>query len=221
MIKNPLSEILIQPEVLSKTGLKSLISHIESSTTQDLPIFNPEETNKTKDIEWKIDKNVRDTQEVAQSEEVFNNLENFLKKTVKNFINPFYDCFVDSSEIPQILSYSVGGHYLPHIDGEAVWTSPNGEQIWKKCVDRDLSIIFFLNDDFDGGDLVFPDLKIRIRPEPGMMVCFPSSHRYLHGVEPVTRGKRYSIVTWATIRGVPSLNQINEDLSKKYNVDVF
>ena len=67
--------------------------------------------------------------------------------------------------MPQLLIYKPGGHYKPHIDGESLWNSPDGP-IFKKSVDRDLSMIF-LNDggkDFEGGDLIFPDCGIRIRP---------------------------------------------------------
>ena len=71
-----------------------------------------------------------------------------------------------------------------------------------------------------GGDFIFPEHHIRVRPEPGMLVCFPSSHHYMHGVEPVTRGKRYSIVCWATVKGVPSLEDINLQLSQQYGVPV-
>jgi predicted 2-oxoglutarate/Fe(II)-dependent dioxygenase YbiX len=81
--------------------------------------------------------------------------------------------------------------------------------------------VFYLNDDFEGGDFVFPELKVRVRPEPGMMVCFPSNHQYMHGVEPVTRGKRYSIVTWATVKGQPSMDEINTQLSQQYGVHVI
>ena len=87
-------------------------------------------------------------------------------------------------------------------------------------MDRDISIIFFLNDEFEGGDLVFPELRIRIKPEPGMLVCFPSNHHYLHGVEPVTKGHRYSIVTWATVKGFLSMEEQNKQLSGKYGISV-
>jgi predicted 2-oxoglutarate/Fe(II)-dependent dioxygenase YbiX len=43
----------------------------------------------------------------------------------------------------------------------------------------------------------------------------------MHGVEPVTRGKRYSIVTWSTVKGLPSMKDINRDLSEKYGVNVI
>lgn len=219
MIENPLSNILIRPNVINERGLKSLINHIKNSKEEDLAVFDPEKTNKTGETKWKVDKCIRDTQLIPLGN-TLPEIESLFKNIVKHIINPFYEFEVDSSEIPQILSYDIGGHYSPHIDGEAIWVTPKGEQIWKKSVDRDLSIILFINDEFEGGDLVFPELKIRIRPEPGMMICFPSNHQYIHGVEPVTKGKRYSIVTWATIKGIPSLEKINKDLSEKYGVPV-
>ena len=73
---------------------------------------------------------------------------------------------------------------------------------------------------YEGGDFIFPDLGIRVRPEPGMLVAFPSTHLYKHGVEPVRRGMRYSMVCWATAKGFPTLEEINADLSKTYNIEV-
>ena len=79
-------------------------------------------------------------------------------------------------------------------------------------------MVLYLNDDYEGGDFIFPDLKVRVRPEPGMLVCFPSNHHYKHGVEPVTRGQRYSIVCWATAKGFPTMEQQNQELSQKYGI---
>jgi predicted 2-oxoglutarate/Fe(II)-dependent dioxygenase YbiX len=219
MIENPLSYILIQPNVISPQGLQEIVSHIEKSNAEDLSVFDPEKTNAAGETSWIVDKKVRDTQ-IVRMDQLYPKIENLLRDTVKNVINPFYEVEVSSSEIPQILSYSIGGHYKPHIDGESIWVTPKGEKIWKKSTDRDLSMVFFLNNEFEGGDFVFPDLKVRVRPEPGMMVCFPSNHHYLHGVEPVTRGKRYSIVTWATVKGFPSMDEINKNLSQQYQVSV-
>lgn len=219
MIDNPLSYVLIRPNAINKEGIQELIQHIESSSSEDLSVFDAQETNRTGRTSWAVDKTTRDTQIVPMGN-LYPKIETLLRECVSQIINPFYDIEVSGSEIPQILSYSIGGHYKPHIDGESIWVSPRGEKLWKKSTDRDISTVFFLNNNFEGGDFVFPDLKIRIRPEPGMMVCFPSNHHYLHGVEPVTRGKRYSIVTWSTVKGLPSMNDINRDLSKKYGVNV-
>jgi len=220
MIENPLSYILIQPNVISSHGLQEIVSHIEKSNAEDLSVFDPEKTNATGETSWTVDKKTRDTQ-IVPMDQLYPKIEDLLRNAVKTIINPFYEVEVSSSEIPQILSYNIGGHYRPHVDGESIWVTPKGEKIWKKSTDRDLSVVFFLNNEFEGGDFVFPDLKVRVRPEPGMMVCFPSNHHYLHGVEPVTKGKRYSIVTWATVKGFPSMDEINKNLSQQYNVPVI
>jgi len=218
MIVNPLSYILIKPNVINECGINEIIAHADKSKKMDLSVFDPEKANKTGESEWRIDKKVRDTQCIEFGPIIFPKIVELFKEIVREVINPFYEVEISESEIPQLLSYEIGGHYCPHIDGESLWVSPKNEMIWKKSVDRDLSIVIFLNDNFEGGDFVFPDLKIRIRPEPGMLVCFPSNHHYMHGVEPVTKGNRYSIVCWAQVKGFKTKDEINEDLSKKYGV---
>jgi predicted 2-oxoglutarate/Fe(II)-dependent dioxygenase YbiX len=220
MIDNPLSYVLIRPNVINSQGLQERVDHIKSSPAEDLSVFDPDKTNATGQTSWIVDKQTRDTQIVPMGN-LYPKIEDLFRNSVREIINPFYQCEVDSSEIPQVLSYGIGGHYKPHIDGESIWMTPRGEKIWKKSTNRDLSIIYYLNNDFEGGDFIFPELKIRVRPEPGMMVCFPSNHHYSHGVEPVTKGKRYSIVSWATVKGFPSMDEVNQQLSKEYGVPVI
>lgn len=220
MIDNPLSYVLIRPNVINSQGLQELVEHIKSSPAEDLSVFDAGKTNATGQTSWIVDKQTRDTQIVPMGN-LYPKIEDLFRNSVREIINSFYQCQVDSSEIPQVLSYGIGGHYKPHIDGESIWVTPRGEKIWKKSTDRDLSMVFFLNNEFEGGDFVFPELKIRVRPEPGMMVCFPSNHNYMHGVEPVVSGKRYSIVSWATVKGFPSMNEINQQLSREYGVSVI
>jgi len=217
MIDNPLSYILIRPNIINETGLREIRHYIETSQKTDLSVFDPQKSNETGTKQWRVDKNVRDTQHVEMGP-LFPKIVDLFKDTVREIINPFYGVQISQSEVPQILSYSVGGHYCPHLDGESLWQTPNGELIWKKSTDRDLSMVFYLNDDFEGGDFIFPDLKIRIRPEPGMLICFPSNRHYKHGVEPVTKGKRYSIVCWAQVKGFQTMEEQNRELSQKYGI---
>jgi predicted 2-oxoglutarate/Fe(II)-dependent dioxygenase YbiX len=219
MIENPLSYILIRPNVINEYGLNELLDYLKKSPSTDLSVFDPKKTNETGGKEWIVNKKIRDTQHVDAGP-LFPKIVDLFKNTVKEIINPFYDIEIFESEIPQILSYGIGGHYKPHVDSESIWQTPSQELIWKKSVDRDLSMVFFLNDDFEGGDFIFPELKIRIRPEPGMLICFPSNHHYLHGVEPVTKGHRYSIVCWATVKGFQTMEDQNKQLSKKYGITI-
>lgn len=51
----------------------------------------------------------------------------------------------------------------------------------------------FLNDDYEGGELVFPEIKVSLKPKAGSLVFFPG---YLtrHGVNKVTSGTRINIL---------------------------
>ena len=154
-------------------------------------------------------------------EDIAGEIIDLYRNVVTNVINPFYEFEVKDSELPQLLHYGIDGHYMPHCDGESLWKPPGNESlIWRKSTDRDLSTVLFLNDDFEGGDFVFPELRVRVRPEPGMLVCFPSTHEYLHGVEPITKGTRYSIVNWMTVKGFPSMEDEINMINHKYNIGI-
>ena len=94
-----------------------------------------------------------------------------------------------SSKINQIdlLKYNVGGKYEIHTDHFTTAL-------------RHLSIIMNLNDDYEGGDLIFTDQKNkeikRLKLGKGSIVFFPSNFIYPHGIEPITKGTRYSVVAW-------------------------
>ena len=217
--RNPLEWVLVQKNVINPEGLKEIVRHMEDSQKDDLQVFDPKKSNETGNTHWRTDKEVRDTQ-IVDMGPLFPKIKELLENVVKNIINPFYELEINESEVPQLLSYSVGGHYQPHIDAESVWKTPDGEMIWKKSTDRDISLVFYLNDGYEGCDFLFPDLGVRVRPEPGMLVAFPSTYLYKHGVEPVRKGMRYSMVCWATAKGFPTLADINADLSKRYNIEV-
>jgi hypothetical protein len=62
-----------------------------------------------------------------------------------------------------------------------------------------VSAVAYLNDDFTGGDIVFPKQKLRHSPKSGQIVLFDSKlEKNMHGVEPVKSGIRYAMPIWIT-----------------------
>lgn len=59
-----------------------------------------------------------------------------------------------------------------------------------------LSIICYLNKDYEGGTLYFPEQDVKIIPEPGMFVCFPGNLHFIHGVTKTHGATRYTISLW-------------------------
>lgn len=75
-----------------------------------------------------------------------------------------------------------GGHFRPHRDNTT-----------KGTAHRRFAVSINLNDDYDGGDLNFPEYgSERLRPPRGGAVVFSCS--LLHAVDPVTRGRRYAFL---------------------------
>lgn len=83
----------------------------------------------------------------------------------------------------QLLKYRTNEEYHAHYDG--------GTQIG-----RSVSAICYLNSDYEGGELEFVNFKIKVKPQPGMMILFPSNYAYRHIAHPITSGTKYAIVTW-------------------------
>lgn len=60
------------------------------------------------------------------------------------------------------------------------------------------SMLFYINDDYEGGELYFPALDLEYKPKAGDFVTFPSYERYTHGVRHVLSGSdRYVLAGFA------------------------
>lgn len=105
-------------------------------------------------------------------------------------------------EKPDLMRYREGGHYVRHADSQNYDPETN---TWNKVVDRDLGMLIYLNDDFEGGELSFYKLNYQIRPRAGAAVLFPSDQRFLHQAETVKKGVRYAVVSWGSLKGTPKI----------------
>lgn len=64
---------------------------------------------------------------------------------------------------------------------------------------RSLSAVAYLNGGFEGGEIVFDQQGLEVKPRAGLLIVFPSGHRYPHRVMPVHSGKRYALGLWFTV----------------------
>lgn len=215
-----LSNVLIQPKVLKPEAIEFLINHAKNSQQEQMGVFDADRANQTgEDHPGKIDLKSRNVK-AADIDKIIPEIKELYDNIVHHVINPFYGFKIRDSEMPQLLVYEPGGHYQAHYDAVAKWKCPDGNIIWKKSIDRDLSTVLFLNDEFEGGDFVFPDLRVRIRPEPGLLVAFPSSQFFAHKVEPVISGTRYTMVNWMTVQGFKTKAEQDKELEDKYGIKI-
>jgi hypothetical protein len=111
-----------------------------------------------------------------------------LKVEVDNFFN------VDAKPTsPAIVRWMKGYRQEPHADKQLQNGEPN-DFPW-----YDLAGLFYLNDDYEGGELYFKNQGIEFKPKPGAAYFFPGDIGYSHGVKEITDGIRYVIPFFWTI----------------------
>jgi len=103
-----------------------------------------------------------------------------------NLNHQFWQYNITHSNQTEFLMYDVNGKYEAHVD--------TFHQLSNET--RKLTCLAILNDDFEGGKFYIMNSHEKIYPpqEKGDIIVFPSF--MVHGVEPVTKGKRFTVVTW-------------------------
>lgn len=82
-----------------------------------------------------------------------------------------------------ILKYGKGQKFTNHIDDHPDYH-------------RRVSTVYYMNDNYTGGEINFPRFDITFKPKANQMIVFPSTYVYNHSVSPVIEGERYAVVSW-------------------------
>lgn len=109
-----------------------------------------------------------------------------LEKTLNHYtteLYPFAEKNIKSREhTMHLLKYDKSGHLPAHQD--------------QGISSRVLSVLLYLNDDYEGGEIEFKHSGIKFKPKAGSVLFFPSNFLYVHEVYPVTKGPRYALPNW-------------------------
>jgi len=125
---------------------------------------------------------------------------------IRPMLEAYFSVELGELEEPQFLRYRVADHFVAHQDG-------NTGLIYDETRHRRVSIVVFLNErsaqytegTYDGGSLVlhgaYPDIALRdeVPCSPGNLAAFRSETT--HEVLPITRGERFTIVSWFRAAG--------------------
>ncbi len=118
------------------------------------------------------------------SPDIYNLIDTYIDK-MANTINSIFSCRV-SKRPPCIIRWFSGIEQRPHADKQMPDGSPNPFPTY------DINSLFYWNDNFEGGELYYPQYDLEIKPQPGLAVVHPGDINYLHGVRMVTAGERYT-----------------------------
>lgn len=119
-----------------------------------------------------------------------------IQERIRVLIEEKFNCVVVPTG-PSIVRWTTGHVQAPHADKEE-WQEPNVGKP-NHSPHYDFGNITYLNDDYDGGVLYFPQHDLSFKPEAGTSAFFPGDRNYLHGVTRINSGVRYTLPTFWTI----------------------
>lgn len=84
-----------------------------------------------------------------------------------------------------------------------------------------VSVLMYPNDDYEGGEIVFPDYGLVLKPKPGSFILFPGNNNYQHIVERVKSGVRYTMPSWYSFMVKEEVSGPRKNYSYKDSVQLW
>ena len=114
---------------------------------------------------------------------------NTLVARLKPIIEDFFKVKANPTD-PAMVRWLPGQFQNPHADKELHEGENRGKP--NDFPYYDLASLFYINDDYVGGELYFPLQGITIKPKPRAAYFFPGDMNYVHGVTKIESGIRYT-----------------------------
>ncbi|MEY2976282.1 MAG: prolyl hydroxylase family protein [Prochlorotrichaceae cyanobacterium] len=115
-------------------------------------------------------------------------------KLVQAFLHQHYGIYFAHAEPCSILRYQEGQFYKRHVDN--LLFSSRLEEAARQVPIRDVSVVGYLNEAFEGGETYFDRQQVKITPRTGSVLVFPAYWTHPHASLPVRRGTKYAFTTW-------------------------
>jgi 2OG-Fe(II) oxygenase superfamily/SEC-C motif len=195
--RKPPHGVHVVPNYLPPEACAQWVDYLESQHGRPLAVHSLDETDGSRLSREQISGRITDKVEQGRLEPAINDI---AAQAFRTHVAEAMCRQIQWFEKPQVLRYESGGLYGPHADSDHFVSAKSH---WRKVIDRDVSLLLYLNEEFAGGTLNFRQFNYTYRPRTGDLLCFPSGGQYAHEALPVTSGIRYVIVSWAAFRDEP------------------
>ncbi len=115
-------------------------------------------------------------------------------KSIQGLLFERYGIHFPQVETFSILRYQAGEGYRRHVDN--LLLANRIMELNQGIPTRDVSIVGYLNQGFEGGETYFDRQDIKVKPQTGSVLVFPSYFTHPHQALPVTTGIKYAFTTW-------------------------
>lgn len=171
-IGNSIENIQYIEDVLSKEEHKILLEYVKNAESW-------------KEQPW-LARTVESQNLPKEILEILNKTSDFVYKKITDF----YGVAVDSHRQSRlhVVKFVKGFYLVPHIDT----LSSEGNH---------MASVYYINDDYTGGEIDFPDHNLTIKPKANSLIIFPGNENYVHAVNEIIDNDRYSSAMWFQFTG--------------------
>jgi prolyl 4-hydroxylase len=113
---------------------------------------------------------------------------------VQQLLFQLYKIRFPHAEPCSVLRYRPGQYYKRHVDN--VLLNSRMEEMAQGLITRDVSIVGYLNQACQGGETYFDRQDLKVQPQTGSVLVFPSYYTHPHQALSVTEGVKYAFTTW-------------------------
>ena len=132
-----------------------------------------------------------------------------LFQSIRNCVDDYgryWGVGISSYEAFNFVKYEgAGTHFKIHADHGPTYVSTT-------------SIVAYLNEDYQGGELWFPRFDLTIKPKVGDIVVFPSTYIYEHASQEMISGTKYSVVVMSDYNDRDGVNHKVSQTVKDYEL---
>jgi|DEB19_MinimDraft_3_1074340.scaffolds.fasta_scaffold02181_8 Rps23 Pro-64 3,4-dihydroxylase Tpa1-like proline 4-hydroxylase len=176
---------------ITKDKCNDVINNIESAISEGNPLIfwrgaqvnaqeNIDDVRNCVDLKFKEEHLGTILPENKKLSEAYSIVKNSLDLCMRNY-ESLWHLQMQYYEAFNFVKYSPGKYFKIHADHGPYYT----------CT---VSAVVYLNDDYEGGEIDFIRHGIKIKPQAGDIVIFPSNFVYEHASCEVFSGNKYSVV---------------------------
>lgn len=132
------------------------------------------------------------SEEFIEVKNIYNDYNDILQKCLADYESR-YNFKMNYMEAINFVRYKKDDHFEVHTDSGFSYF----------CT---LSSVGYFNEDYEGGQLWFPYMNLKFKPQKGDILFFPSTYIFAHAALPVSIGTKYSAVTMFNYDDINSKN---------------
>jgi hypothetical protein len=197
-----LNEIQIIENFISKDSCDFLIRNFEDTLkeTPNTGIFGG--PNQGAETAWYIgNKNPIISYTEHKDKNIAIDLLTSISNSISRTISEYYGFTVDPRSIfysKMVKGARLNEHYDNYEPDGTIFipSNHNHDIINKLGFEADFSGLLYLNDDYNGGEIVFPNQNLSLKPKPGTLIFFTGDMEFPHRVNEVLDGARYNLVSF-------------------------